>query len=73
MLGLFLNNIEQRLSNLTIEELLELEEKIVKILKKKIKEKRSEDWKKDFLSISVWDHLENEVEVKIDKWKIETF
>ncbi|MDF2953384.1 MAG: hypothetical protein OD816_000629 [Thermodesulfobacterium sp.] len=73
MLGLSLNNIEQRLSNLTIEELLELEEKIVKILKKKIKEKRSEDWKKDFLSISVWDHLENEVEVRIDKWKIETF
>ena len=35
MLGLSLNNIEQRLSNLTIEELLELEEKIVKILKKK--------------------------------------
>ncbi|MBO8143303.1 MAG: hypothetical protein H0Z16_01770 [Thermodesulfobacterium sp.] len=73
MFGLSLNNIEQRLSNLTIEELLELEEKIVKILKKKIKEKRSEDWKKDFLSISVWDHLENEVEVRIDKWKIETF
>ncbi|WP_038056413.1 hypothetical protein [Thermodesulfobacterium hydrogeniphilum] len=72
MLGLSLNNIEQRLSNLTIEELLELEEKIVKILKKKIKEKRSEDWKKDFLSISVWDHLENEVEVRIDKLKIET-
>ena len=73
MFGLSLNNIEQRLSNLTIEELLELEEKIVKILKKKIKEKRSEDWKKDFLSISVWDHLENTFEVRIDKWKIETF
>ncbi len=68
-----LNNIEEKLSGLTIEELLELEEKIVKTIKKKLKEKKSEDWKKDFLSISVWNHLENRFEIKIDKWKIETF
>jgi hypothetical protein len=43
MFELSLNNIEQKLSKLTIEELLELEEKIMKIRKK------SEDWKKDFL------------------------
>jgi len=73
MFKLSLNNIEEKLSRLTIEELLELEEKIMKIIKKKIKEKKSEDWKRDFLSISVWDHLGNELEVKIDKWKIETF
>ena len=73
MLELSLNNIEEKLSGLSIEELLELEEKIMKTIKKKIKEQKSEDWKKDFLSISVWDHLENEFEVRIDKWKIETF
>jgi len=73
MFKLSLNNIEEKLTRITIEELLELEEKIMKIIKKKIKEKKSEDWKKDFLSISVWDHLGNELEVKIDKWKIETF
>jgi len=73
MFGLSLNNIEEKLSGLSIEELLELEEKIMKTIKKKIKEQKSEDWKKDFLSISVWDHLENKFEVRIDKWKIETF
>ena len=73
MLGLSLDNIEEKLSGLSIEELLELEEKIMKTIKKKIKEQKSEDWKKDFLSISVWDHLENKFEVRIDKWKIETF
>ena len=73
MIELSLNNIEQKLSKLTIEELLELEEKILKTIKKKIKEEKPEDWKRDFLSISVWDHLENKFEVKIDKWKIETF
>jgi gamma-glutamyl phosphate reductase len=73
MFELSLNNIEQKLSKLTIEELLELEEKIMKIIRKKIKEKKSEDWKKDFLDVSVWDHLENEFEVRVDKWKIETF
>ena len=73
MLGLSLDNIEEKLSGLSIEELLELEEKIMKTIKKKIKEQKSEDWKKDFLSISVWDHLENKFEVRIDKWKIEIF
>ena len=46
MFELSLNNIEQKLSMLTIEELLELEEKIMKIRKK------SGDWKKDFLNIA---------------------
>ncbi len=73
MFELSLNNIEQKLSKLTIEELLELEEKILKTIKKKVKEKKRKDWKRDFLSISVWDHLENKFEVKIDKWKIEIF
>ena len=73
MFELSLNNIEQKLSRLTIEELLELEEKIIRIIRKKIKEKKAGDWKKDFLNISVWDHLENEFEVRVDKWKIETF
>ncbi len=36
MFELSLNNIEEKLSELTIEELLEFEEKILKIIKKKI-------------------------------------
>ena len=51
MFELSLNNIEQKLSRLTIEELLELEEKIMRIIRKKIKEKKSGDWKKDFLDV----------------------
>ena len=46
---------------------LDLEEKIMRTIRNKIREKRSEDWRKDFLSISVWDHLENGLEVRIDK------
>ncbi len=53
MFELSLNNIEEKLSELTIEELLEFEEKILKIIKKKIKEKNLKIGKKDFLSISV--------------------
>ena len=68
-----LNEIEKDLSHLTIEELLELEEKIMKVVKEKIKNQKKEDWKKDFLEISVWKHLNDTSEVKIDKWKIETF
>ena len=73
MLDLILNDIEKKLSNLNIEELLELEEIIVKLIKKKLKQKESksnEDWKKDFLSISIWDHLTSEGMPKINKWKI---
>ncbi len=76
MLDLILNDIEKKLSNLNIEELLELEEIIVKLIKKKLKQKESksnEDWKKDFLSISIWDHLTSEGMPKINKWKIKTF
>ncbi len=48
MFELSLNDIEQKLSRLTIEELLDLEEKIMRTIRKKIREKRSEDWRKDF-------------------------
>ncbi|GAB6888523.1 hypothetical protein JCM13304A_20220 [Desulfothermus okinawensis JCM 13304] len=67
------NDVEKKLSDLTIEELLDLEEKIMKIMKKKIKDQKSEDWRKDFLEISMWSHLDDTSEVKVDKWKIETF
>ena len=68
-----LNNVEQDLSSLTIEELLDLEEKIMKVMRKKVKSHNNEDWKRDFLKISVWNHLDNTTEVKVDKWNIETF
>ena len=64
-------NIEEKLSDMNIEELLNLEKKIMKIMKKKLKEEKSGDWRKDFLNISVWNHLNHEI--KVDKWKIETF
>ncbi len=70
---LSLNNIEKDLSHLTVEELLELEEKIMKIVKKKVKNQKNEDWERDFLEISVWNHLDDVAEVKVDKWEIETF
>ena len=68
-----LKGIEKDLSHLTIEELLDLEEKIMKVLKKKVKNQKKDDWKRDFLEISVWNHLNDTSGVKVDKWKIETF
>ena len=70
---LSLNNVEKDLSHLTVEELLELEEKIMKVVKKKVKNQKNEDWERDFLEISVWNHLDDGAEVKVDKWEIETF
>ncbi len=68
-----LNDVEKNLSHLSIEELLDLEEKIMKILKKKVRKRKKEDWKKDFLEISVWSHLDEAPVIKVDKWEIETF
>jgi hypothetical protein len=71
-----LNNIyeiEKILHNLSVEQLMELEEKIVSVIKMKIKSGKGEDWRKDFLTISQWSHLNDENEVKVDKWTIETF
>ena len=68
-----LNDVEKNLSHLTIEELLDLEEKIMKILKKKVKNQKKDDWKRDFLEISTWNHLNDASEVKVDRWRIETF
>ncbi len=56
-----------------IEELLDFEEKIMKVMRKKVKTHKKEDWKKDFFEISVWNHLDDTTEVKVDKWNIETF
>lgn len=73
MVEILFIEIEEKLSSMTIEELLDLEEKIMKIMKKKIKEEKSEDWRKDFLDISAWTHLNDRSEVRVDKWQIETF
>ena len=45
----------------------------MKVLKKKVKNQKKDDWKRDFLEISVWNHLNDTSGVKVDKWKIETF
>ncbi len=68
-----LDKMEKELPYLSIEELAALEEKISKEIKKKVKNKTDDNWKKDFLEISTWDHLQNISEGKIDKWTIETF
>ncbi len=68
-----LNNIEEKLPYLSIEELIALEEKIMKAIREKTKNKKDDNWKKDFLEISTWDHLQNTSGGKIDKWTIETF
>ncbi len=65
--------IEKTLSNLSIEQLLDLEETIMRIVKQKIKSQKTGDWKKDFLEVSEWSHLNGQNEVKVSKWNIETF
>ena len=65
--------IEKELLKLSLEELLEVEEIIMKIVKQKIRTQKRDEWKKDFLEISEWSHLKDKNEVKVDKWTIETF
>ncbi len=73
MAAVSLRDVEKELSCLSMEELINLEEKILKVLRRKIKDQKKQDWKKDFLEISTWDHLNNGSDVKLDKWTIETF
>lgn len=68
-----LDKMEKNLQYLSIEELTALEEKIMKEIKRKIKNKKDDTWKKDFLEISTWEHLQDSSESKISKWTIETF
>ncbi len=65
--------IEKELLNLSIEQLLEIEEIILKLIKQKLKNQTNDDWKKDFLEVSEWSHLNENGQVKVDKWTIETF
>ena len=65
--------IEKELLKLSLEELLEVEEIIMKIVKQKIRTQKRDEWKKDFLEISEWSHLKDKNEVKVDKWTIKTF
>ncbi len=65
--------IEKELLKLSLEELLEVEEIIMKIVKQKIRTQKRDEWKKDFLEISEWSHLKDKNKVKVDKWTIETF
>ena len=65
--------IEKELLKLSLEELLEVEEIIMKIVRQKIRTQKRDEWKKDFLEISEWSHLKDKNEVKVDKWTIETF
>ncbi len=68
-----LTNLEEELSKLSIEELLELENIILRTIKAKSSEPESDQWKKDFLKISTWRHLNKNSEIRVDKWKIETY
>ncbi len=61
---------EKTLSEMSIEQLLELEEIIMKVVKRKIKGKK-DNWRNDFAKVSAWTHLKGNTEVKVDKWKIE--
>lgn len=49
--------IEKELLDLSLEELFDLEEKIMQAVKKKLLNQTNEEWKKDFLEISTWTHL----------------
>jgi siroheme synthase (precorrin-2 oxidase/ferrochelatase) len=73
MTQIILNDVEQKLSKMTVDELTELERKIKKIMTKKDKRKKANEWEKDFLSISTWKHLDNSSEVHISNWKIKTY
>ena len=73
MSKILIKEIEKELSNLSVEELLDLEKTIVEVMKKKIKERKVNDWRGDFLKISTWTHLEQDGEVKVDKWRIEKY
>ncbi len=64
--------IRKNLDKLSVDELLKLEEAILDVLKKKIKETEKGNWKEDFLKVSEWSHLDDENQVKVDGWKIET-
>ena len=64
--------IEKELLDLPVEELLEVEQIIMKIVRQKIRALKRDEWKKDFLEISEWTHLKDN-EVKVDKWTIERF
>ena len=64
--------IEKELLNLPVEELLEVEQIIMKIVRQKIRAQKRDEWKKDFLEISEWTHFKDN-EVKVDKWTIEKF
>ncbi len=64
---------EKTLSEMSMEQLLELEEVIMKVMKRKLKSKKIDNWRNDFAKISTWTHLKGDAEVKVDKWEIEKF
>ncbi len=64
---------EKTLSEMSMEQLLELEEIIMRVMKRKLKSRKIDNWRNDFLKISTWSHLKGDKEVKVDKWEIEKF
>ncbi|HHO56305.1 MAG TPA: hypothetical protein ENK21_07930 [Trueperaceae bacterium] len=71
--GLIQNNIKENLHNFSVDELLDLEEAIVAVLKDKIKNKQFDSWQEAFLSVSEWKHLKDDEQIRVDGWNIETF
>jgi len=68
-----LGDIKKTLSYLSLDELLELEVTLKQIIQFKTRNQNTDEWKKDFLRISEWNHLDKHEEVKVTKWKIKTF
>ena len=52
-----LSDIKEKLYDISFNELLDLEEAIVAVLRDKIKDKQFGSWQEAFLSISTWKHL----------------
>jgi len=65
--------IEKICKDLTLNELLEVEEIVLQILKEKMKANKESDWKNDFLEISTWSHIDKNGEIKISSWEINAF
>jgi len=63
--GYLHSDIKQKLHSFSIDELLDLEEAIVAVLKDKTKTKQFDSWQEAFLSVSEWKHLKYATQSKL--------
>jgi len=71
--GLQQSEIKEKLYDFSVNELLDLEEAIVAVLKDKMKTKQFDSWQEAFLSVSEWTHMTDNEQIRVDGWNIETF